>query len=163
MRPAGSSGSPWSAGAGRSNTRSGPHSVARPVDVILSVAVGGAAGSVARYLLTGALQERSASVFPVGTLAVNVSGCLAIGFLMRIVLDTGEFSPTARALVTTGFCGGFTTFSTFAWEAISAVEEGAVRRALAYVGSSVVLGLAAVWLGSAAAQMVLHAIRRKAA
>lgn len=135
----------------------------RPADVVISVAIGGAAGSVARYLLSNALQERSGTLFPVGTLVVNVTGCLAIGFLMRLVLDTGEFSPTARALLTTGFCGGFTTFSTFAWETIGAVEEGAWRRALAYSGSSVVLGLAAVWLGSAAAQLLLHALRGDAA
>ena len=135
----------------------------RPADVVISVAIGGAAGSVARYLLSNALQERSGTLFPVGTLVVNVTGCLAIGFLMRLVLDTGEFSPTARALLTTGFCGGFTTFSTFAWETIGAVEEGAWRRALAYSGSSVVLGLAAVLLGSAAAQLLLHALRGDAA
>jgi CrcB protein len=134
----------------------------RSLEVVASVALGGAAGSVARYLLSGALQERSATVFPIGTLVVNVSGCLAIGFLMRLVLETGEFSPPVRALLTTGFLGGFTTFSTFAWEAIGAVEEGAFRRALAYVGGSVVLGLVAVWVGSAAAHLVLHAIRGEA-
>lgn len=135
----------------------------RPADVIVSVAIGGAAGSVARYLLSSALQERSGTFFPIGTFVVNVSGCLAIGFLMRLVLDTGEFSPSHRALLTTGFCGGFTTFSTFAWETIGAVEEGAWRRAAAYSGGSVVLGLAAVWLGSAAAQLLLHAVRGDAA
>lgn len=102
-------------------------------------------------------------MFPVGTLLVNVGGCLAIGFVMRLVLDTGEFSPPVRALLTTGFLGGFTTFSTFAWETMGAVEEGAVRRALAYVGASVLFGLAAVWIGSAAALLLLHAIRREAA
>jgi CrcB protein len=133
--------------------------MARPVDVVVSVAIGGAAGSVARYLLSGALQERSGSLFPIGTLVVNVSGCLAIGFLMRLVLGTGQFSPAVRALLTTGFCGGFTTFSTFAWETIGAVEEGAWRRAAAYSAGSVVLGLGAVWLGSAAAQLLLQAVR----
>ena len=135
----------------------------RPADVVISVAIGGAAGSVARYLLSNALQGRSGTLFPVGTLVVNMIGCLAIGFLMRLVLDTGQFSPTVRALLTTGFCGGFTTFSTFAWETIGAVEEGAWHRALAYSGGSMVLGLAAVWLGSAAAQLVLHALRGDAA
>lgn len=135
----------------------------RPAEVLISVAIGGAAGSVARYLLSSALQERSGTLFPIGTLVVNVSGCLAIGFLMRLVLDTGEFSPTVRALLTTGFCGGFTTFSTFAWETISAVEEGAWRRAVVYVGGSTVLGLAAVWLGSATAQLLLRALRGESA
>lgn len=131
----------------------------RSLEVVASVAIGGAAGSVARYLLSAALQERSTTVFPIGTFVVNVTGCLAIGFLMRVVLDTGEFSPTVRALLTTGFCGGFTTFSTFAWETLTAVEEGAWRRAMTYAGGSVVLGLVAVWMGSAAAQLILHAMR----
>ncbi|MGH7593938.1 MAG: fluoride efflux transporter CrcB [Gemmatimonadales bacterium] len=134
----------------------------RPAEMIASVAIGGAAGSVARYFLSGMLQGRSETLFPVGTMVVNVCGCLAIGFLMRLVLDTGEFSPTVRALLTTGFLGGFTTFSTFAWETMSAVEEGAWRRAIGYAGGSVVLGLGAVWLGSVAAQLLLRAIRGEA-
>jgi CrcB protein len=137
--------------------------MARPLDVFVSVAVGGAAGSVARYLLSGSMQERSGTLFPAGTLLVNISGCLAIGFLMRVLLDTGEFSPAVRALLTTGFCGGYTTFSTFAWETVGAFEEGAWRRALAYSGASVFLGLAAVWLGSAVAQILLRALRTNVA
>jgi CrcB protein len=136
--------------------------MARSVEFVAAVAIGGAAGSVARYLLSGAIQERSATVFPIGTLVVNVGGCLAIGFLMRLVLDTGEFSPPVRALLTTGFLGGFTTFSAFAWETMGAIEEGAIRRAVAYAGGSVVFGLTAVWVGSAAAQLLLHAIRGEA-
>lgn len=131
--------------------------------IVLAVALGGAAGSVARYLLSAALQEHRSTVFPTGTLVVNVSGCLAVGFLMRLILDTGEFSPAVRALLITGFCGGFTTFSTFAWETISAIEEAAWWRATAYAGGSVVLGLGAVWLGSAAAHGLLKVFRGDAA
>ncbi len=135
----------------------------RTLDFVLSVAAGSALGGTARYLLTAALQERSSGLFPIGTFVVNVVGCVIIGFLMRLILDTGEFSPTARAFLTAGLCGGFTTFSTFAWEAMAAAEEGALRRAIVYVGGSVVLGLGAVWLGSAAARMVLDLMRRRTA
>lgn len=137
--------------------------MARPLDVILSVAVGSAVGGVARYLLGAAISERAATAFPTGTLVINLSGCLLIGFLMRLILDTGEFSPAVRALVTTGFCGGFTTFSTFAWETIAAVEEGALRRAVLYVGGSVIFGFIAVWIGSSAARLLLAAVRSESA
>lgn len=137
--------------------------MARPLDVVASVALGSAVGGVVRYLLTGAVSQRMGTAFPTGTLLVNVAGCLAIGFLMRVILDTGEFSPAARALLTTGFCGGFTTFSTFAWETIAAFEEGAVRRAGLYVGTSVVFGFLAVWIGSSVAQALLVALRGKSA
>jgi fluoride exporter len=135
----------------------------RAFDVVASVAAGSALGGLARYLLAVAVQNRTTPLFPIGTLVVNVVGCLMLGFLMRLILDTGEFSPAARAFVTLGFCGGFTTFSSFAYEAVAAAEEGALRRALAYVGSSVVLGLLAVWLGSAAARLVLDLVRGRSA
>ncbi|MGH7524221.1 MAG: fluoride efflux transporter CrcB [Gemmatimonadales bacterium] len=131
--------------------------------IVLAVALGGAAGSVTRYVLSAALQEHRATVFPTGTLVVNVSGCLAVGFLMRLILDTGQFSPPVRALLITGFCGGFTTFSTFAWETISALEDAAWWRAATYSIGSVILGLAAVWLGSAAAHGLVRVIRGEVA
>jgi fluoride exporter len=137
--------------------------MARPADVILSVAAGGGVGSVARYVFARTMQDHFGSTFPVGTFAVNLLGCLILGFLMRIVLDTGEFSPTTRALLTTGFCGGFTTFSTFAWEATALIEEGSLRRAAAYVSGNVVAGLAGIWLGTAAARLPLSAVRREPA
>jgi len=132
----------------------------RPGDVIVAVAFGSAIGGVARYLLATSLQERAGTLFPYGTLAVNLTGCLLIGFVMRLALDTGEFSPALRALLTAGFCGGFTTFSTFAWETMAEVEEGAFHRAGLYVGTSLLLGLFAVWTGSAMARALLTTIRR---
>lgn len=93
---------------------------------------------------------------------VNVLGCVALGFISYLVLETGEFSPTTRALLTTGFCGGFTTFSTFAMETIRAAEEGALQRAMLYVGSSVIAGLAGIWIGAAAARQVVSILRRVA-
>jgi len=135
----------------------------RPLDVVASVAVGSAVGGVARYMLTGAVSQRMGTAFPMGTLFVNIAGCLAIGFLMRVILDTGQFSPAARALLTTGFCGGFTTFSAFAWETMAAFEEGAFRRVALYVGGSMVFGFIAVWIGSSLALALLTALRSKSA
>lgn len=119
---------------------------------VLWVALGGAAGSVLRYLLSGYVQEwaRSAT-FPYGTLAVNVLGCLVIGFLTQLAEARGAFTPETRALVFTGVLGGFTTFSTFSNESISLWSNNESGLALAYVGGHIVLGLGAVWLGRALA------------
>lgn len=130
--------------------------------LIVAIAAGSAAGGVARFILSTVVQDRWSTSFPAGTLVVNVLGCIALGFISYLVLETGEFSPTTRALLTTGFCGGFTTFSTFAMETIRAAEEGALQRAMLYVGSSVIAGLAGIWIGAAAARQVVSILRRVA-
>ena len=130
--------------------------------LIAAIAAGSAAGGVARFVLSTMVQDRWSTSFPAGTLVVNGLGCLALGFISYLVLETGEFSPTTRALLTTGFCGGFTTFSTFAMETIRAAEEGALQRATLYVSSSVIAGLAGIWIGAAAAREMLSIIRRVA-
>ena len=130
--------------------------------LIVAIAAGSAVGGVARFMLSTLVQDRWSTSFPAGTLVVNVLGCIALGFISYLVLETGEFSPTTRALLTTGFCGGFTTFSTFAMETIRAAEEGALQRAMLYVGSSVIAGLAGILIGAAAAREVLSIIRRVA-
>ena len=130
--------------------------------LIVAIAAGSAAGGVARFVLTTVVQDRWNSSFPAGTLVVNVLGCIVLGFISYLVLETGEFSPTTRALLTTGFCGGFTTFSTFAMETIRAAEEGALQRAMLYVGTSVIAGLVGIWIGAATARQLLGIIRRMA-
>ena len=79
------------------------------------LAVGGALGTVARYLVAGAVQARMINAFPAGTLFVNVGGSLLLGFLVRYALETPAVTPEVRALMTTGLCGGFTTFSAFSY------------------------------------------------
>ena len=110
----------------------------------LCVALGSAAGGVARWLLAGAL-SRPGAAWPSGTLAVNVAGALLIGLLARRLL--GPDAELARLLLATGFCGGFTTFSAFSLETLRFVQDGKTGRAMAYVAASVVLSLAATAAG----------------
>ena len=117
------------------------------VSYLLPIAVGSALGGMARYVMTAVVNDRADSTFPFGTLAVNVIGCLLIGVFIQ--LATGRFSYATQALLTTGFCGGFTTFSTFSYETSRLFQEGLWQRAATYIAVSVALGLGAFWLGTA--------------
>lgn len=115
---------------------------------LLLVAVGGAAGSVGRYLLSGwALHHTPEWRFPLGTFLVNVIGCLAVGILGGLVVKHDFFSPEVRLLLFTGIAGGFTTFSAFGLETFYLIRRGETLVAGGYVGSSVVLGLLVLWAG----------------
>lgn len=108
---------------------------------VLLVALGGALGSVLRYLLSGVN-----SSWPWGTFVVNVMGSLLIGLLVGFV-SKGVLSPDMKLLLVTGFCGGFTTFSTFANESLGMMRAGDVMMSGLYICVSVVVGLLAVWAG----------------
>jgi fluoride exporter len=123
--------------------------------LIWYVALGGAVGSVTRYLVGVAVQSRSGLDFPVGTLLVNLSGCLLLGFVIRYALATPAITPEVRALLTTGLCGGYTTFSTFSYETVALIQDGDWRRAALYVGVSVAGSILGVTLGIAGASQVL--------
>ena len=115
---------------------------------VLLVGLGGFLGAVARYRLGGVLlhltvQER----FPFSTFAVNVLGCLVVGVLAGLAERYEAFGPDARLFLFTGLLGGFTTFSAFGLEAVYLLRRGEVATAALYAGGSVVLGIAAVWLG----------------
>ena len=110
---------------------------------LLLVALGGAIGSLLRYLLSSINTS-----FPWGTFAVNILGSLLIGLLVGLV-SKGVLSPEMKLLMVTGFCGGFTTFSTFANESFSMMKAGDVLQMALYVGVSVVIGILAVWGGMA--------------
>jgi CrcB protein len=119
------------------------------------VALGSAVGGVARFGLSALIQQRVGPDFPAGTLIVNISGSLLLGFLWRYALGTDAISTEVRALLTTGFCGGYTTFSTFSYETLLLVEDGQSARAGAYVALSVLLSLAGAWLGISGARALL--------
>jgi CrcB protein len=127
--------------------------------MIWLVALGGALGSVSRFLLGPAIQRALNATFPVGTLLINVVGSLILGFLLGLAAEGVDVSPETRAFVAVGFCGGFTTFSTFSYEAIRLLEDGEGSRAALYILASVVLSLAAAFVGLAAARQLI-ALRR---
>jgi CrcB protein len=118
--------------------------------ILFLIALGGAAGSVLRYLLGGRVQHFAPHGFPVGTLTVNVLGCLLIGILTRMFLNM-ETPGEWRGLLVVGFCGGFTTFSTFSIETVGLIEGGEYARAATYVAGSVLLCIMATFAGMAAA------------
>ena len=112
-----------------------------------AIAVGAAAGGVSRFYLGAAIQQRLGVSFPWGTLAINVTGSLLLGFLIRYALATPAISLEVRAMLTTGFCGGYTTFSSYSYETAVLLEEGEFGRAAVYSLGSVVLALLAMFAG----------------
>ena len=117
---------------------------------VLLVAIGGALGSVCRYLLSGWILHRAVSwAFPLGTFAVNVLGCLGVGILGGLVVKYDLLSPDARLFLFTGIAGGFTTFSAFGLETFHLLRRGEVGVAVTYVLLSVFVGMLALWGGFA--------------
>lgn len=115
----------------------------------LYIAAGGAVGAVARFGLTSWVQGRGGLHFPWGTLVVNLTGSLLIGAALRY-FGAMPASAEVRALITVGLLGSFTTFSTFSYETVVLLEEGAIARAAAYSLGSLLLGVVAVYAGMAA-------------
>jgi CrcB protein len=117
---------------------------------MLAVAVGLAAafGAVLRYLVDQAVSRRRGGTFPAGTWLINISGSLLLGLLAGLATHHG-LAPSAVAIVGTGVCGGYTTFSTFSFETVRLMEEGSGLVALANLAGSVAAGLAAAAVGLA--------------
>ena len=127
------------------------------MNLLWYVALGSAVGGASRFALSTFLQQRASSAFPVGTLVVNITGSLVLGFVLRYALGSPSVSAEVRALLTVGFCGGYTTFSTFSYETVVLMEAGDYRRAALYIALSVVLSLAATFVGMAVAGQFLAA------
>jgi CrcB protein len=127
--------------------------------MIWLVALGGALGSACRFLLGPALQRAFNATFPVGTLFINIIGSLILGFVLGLAAEGVDVRPEARAFLAIGFCGGFTTFSTFSWEAVRLLEDGEGSRAVLYILGSVALSVGAAFIGLVAARQLV-ALRR---
>jgi len=118
------------------------------------VAIGGAIGSVCRYVVSTVFFQRFGPAFPWGTLTVNVTGSFLIGIILQLALLRTGFSPYLRLFLATGILGGFTTFSTFSYETYALSSEALSLASIVYVLGSVVLGIAAAYCGVVLARIV---------
>jgi len=121
------------------------------LDRYLLVMLGGATGSLTRYVVGTAIMNRVGGRFPLGTALINITGSFLIGFIMTALTERFDPHPYWRLLLVVGFLGGYTTFSSFEWETFGLMRDGGTWLAFLNVAGSVLLGYAAVWLGVAMA------------
>jgi CrcB protein len=118
------------------------------------IALGGALGSIARFWVGTTVASRLGTRFPFGTLVINISACLIIGFSLEVLNRHANLSPSWRFLVPIGFVGAYSTFSTFEWEMFSNMTQGGFWVAILYLVVSIVSGLIAVALGVSLARVI---------
>ncbi|RMF88277.1 MAG: fluoride efflux transporter CrcB [Nitrospinota bacterium] len=121
---------------------------------LVAVMVGGAAGSVLRFLVGLWAGKQWGVEFPYGTMLINVSGCFVLGFVGTLVGEKGAFGPHLRLLLTVGFAGGYTTFSTFGFETFALLERGNMALAGLNIAGNMFYGLIAVYLGMILARLL---------
>ena len=121
----------------------------------LYIALFGAVGSLARFGAQGVVQRWTGAGFPWGTFVVNVTGSVLVGFIAKLGTSSTLLSPDLRVGLLIGLCGGYTTFSTFSFETVRLLQDGAYARAALYVGGSVLLSLAATLVGMQTAARML--------
>jgi CrcB protein len=120
----------------------------------LLIALGGAAGSIARYWVGSTVSGRIGTKFPYGTFVINITACVIIGFALTFLSKRADLSPAWRYLVPIGFIGAYSTFSTYEWETLSTLRSGAFFLAALYAVGSLLLGLVAVWGGAVLADLL---------
>lgn len=120
----------------------------------LYIAIGGALGSMARYWVGSTVSDRLGTKFPYGTFVINMTACVIIGFAVTYLSRRAELNAAWRYLVPVGFVGAYSTFSTYEWETLSNLRAGALVLAALYAVGSLVVGLVAVWGGSALAELL---------
>jgi CrcB protein len=117
------------------------------------IAIGGALGSLARYVVGSTIVNRMGNRFPYGTFVINLTACVIIGFSLTLLNRRTGLDPAWRYLIPVGFVGAYSTFSTFEWEIFTSLQTSAFLIAALYVSLSVLLGLLAVWLGALLARL----------
>lgn len=117
------------------------------IKTLLLVGTGGFFGSISRFLASRFMQNNFPSSFPVGTFLVNITGCLLIGLIYGFSERSSMLTPGWKMFLAVGFCGGFTTFSTFANENLALLRDGEFLHFFLYTGLSVFLGIAATFFG----------------
>ncbi|MCB1670693.1 MAG: fluoride efflux transporter CrcB [Gammaproteobacteria bacterium] len=121
----------------------------------LAIALGGALGAVCRYWLVTLAEHHNSSLFPVGTLTVNVLGSLLIGILFVLLTEKIQAAAYLRPLLQIGFLGALTTFSTFSLDTLLLMQQGMVLPALSYITLSVILCILAAWAGMGLMRFIL--------
>jgi CrcB protein len=119
-----------------------------------SVAIGAMLGANLRFVVSNSVADRWGTDFPYGTLLINISGAFVIGIFLALLTDRVAINPLWRLFFATGFLGGYTTFSSYAWEALSLAQSGEWLRAGAYVLGSNAVGLLGVWLGASLSKLL---------
>ncbi|MBS3806733.1 MAG: fluoride efflux transporter CrcB [Bacteroidales bacterium] len=122
--------------------------------LLLIIGTGGFLGSVSRFLLSRLIQNMALSAFPYGTFIVNMMGSLFIGFLYGLSVKENLLTPEWRLFLTVGFCGSFTTFSTFINENVALLRDGDFFHFAFYTGLSIFIGIMAVFLGNYLTKMI---------
>lgn len=121
---------------------------------IAAIAAGGSLGALARYGIDVGIEQRADAVFPWSTFLINLSGCFVVGLLIGALVDRHHTPEWLRLGLVVGFCGGYTTFSTFAQETLGLVEEGLATIGVLNATASIALGVLAVFAGERAGRLV---------
>ena len=122
--------------------------------LVLAVGLGGGIGAISRYSVDRLIEHRVDSVFPWATFVINLSGCFAVGFIIAAVVDRHRAPQWLKVGLTIGFCGGYTTFSTFAQESLDLIEARDFAVVFASIAASVLLGILAVLAGIKVGRLV---------
>ena len=120
----------------------------------LLIAAGGALGSIARFWVGSTISGRIGTKFPYGTFVINITACIILGFTLTYLSKRADLNPAWRYLFPVGFIGAYSTFSTYEWETLSTLRSGAFALGALYALGSLILGLAAVWAGTALADLI---------
>jgi CrcB protein len=120
----------------------------------LMVGIGGCLGSVVRFWPGGYIGSKMGARFPYGTFVINITGSFLIGLVFALLTVKTQWSPNWRYLIPIGFLGGYTTFSSFEYETLRAMQDGQIRVGFLYVALSVVVGFVAAWGGVTAGRAI---------